>query len=242
MTICNIFRKSIVVGTMIHTLFSGIVFAGAFSALKIEIADEKGFTNLVHAIKKGEDSTAKNLIEKGVNINKSSQSGISPLMMAAYKGNNSIIELLIQAGAILDNTTKYKHTALSIAAIQDNWDAVNLLLDSGSSVLIVPSDKSNDDPPLISAISHNKVDIVKKLLDKGASLDVKDLYRSTPLEISVSFGKDKIVSLLLENGADPNVAFKKSWYDNRSAIWHARKNGHTSTVKLLEDIVRKKKK
>lgn len=54
---------------------------------------------------------------------------------------------------------------------------------------------------------EGKVDFAKVLVEKGADLNIKDVYGNTPLFKAVFFSKGdtELIDLLLINGADPDV-------------------------------------
>ena len=59
----------------------------------------------------------------------------------------------------------------------------------------------NDKTPLHIAAERNQLDVVKYLIEKGASIDLKDKNNETPLHIAVLNGNLEIVKCLIENGA-----------------------------------------
>ncbi len=72
---------------------------------------------------------------------------------------------------------------------------------------------------------------MRLLLDRGASLNGKDPVGNTPLIKSAASGSLNagIVRALIDKGADVN--FKG--LDSRTAIYWAKKKGHTEIVKIL---------
>jgi len=61
----------------------------------------------------------------------------------------------------------------------------------------------NGDYPLHAAARHNRVDVLKLILETGADVNQKSLSfpHHTPLHVAVSEGKVDIAKLLLESGA-----------------------------------------
>jgi ankyrin repeat protein len=87
--------------------------------------------------------------------------------------------------------------------------------------------------PLICAIDQNKIEIVKVLLDKGADLEKRDEFGSTPL-MAASGKSIEIVKLLLDRGADVNgrgTGFRNGW----TSFMEAAAVGNVDTMKLLLD-------
>jgi ankyrin repeat protein len=72
-------------------------------------------------------------------------------------------------------------------------------------------------------------------IDAGAPLDARDeLLKSTPLGWACRWGREELVRLFLERGADPVEADAEPWA--RPIAW-ARKKGHTSIAALLSKQV-----
>ena len=70
----------------------------------------------------------------------------------------------------------------------------------------------------------------KLLLDHGAEIDaIDEEYRSTPLGVAARRGQRAAVALLLERGADPNLA-AAPW---ATPLAWASKKGHTDIAKTL---------
>ena len=62
--------------------------------------------------------------------------------------------------------------------------------------------------PLHYAVYHGQYYIVKKLLELGADVNIKDDRGWTPLHYAVSEGKSEIATLLIEYGANANSVNK----------------------------------
>ena len=60
-----------------------------------------------------------------------------------------------------------------------------------------------------TAVLNNQFEVVKMLIEKEADLDVQAQgwkLRESPLHLAIYKGHDEIAKILLENGAEPNVA------------------------------------
>jgi hypothetical protein len=88
-------------------------------------------------------------------------------------------------------------------------------------------------PPLIKAIEANKIRTVAALVKTSKELNAlwSDRYgnKRTPLMVAAETGHSEIVSLLIKNGADPNVAPE----GGPSALLLASNGGHMAVVKVL---------
>jgi hypothetical protein len=92
------------------------------------------------------------------------------------------------------------------------------------------ADDLTDD--LLAATRKGDLAQVKALLDKGASVNSKSPYGSTPLFFACDRGYVEIVKLLIERGADVNV--KDTFYSETALGWAVEKN-RPEIVKLLLD-------
>ncbi|TGM01956.1 ankyrin repeat domain-containing protein [Leptospira jelokensis] len=63
------------------------------------------------------------------------------------------------------------------------------------------------------AAELGNVDLTKFLIAKGASLNVPMKDGNTPLAIAISFSKNEIIRILLEQGVDPNYALGEKNYN-----------------------------
>jgi len=95
--------------------------------------------------------------------------------------------------------------------------------------LIENTDTLSDDYAkiaLIQAISYNRLDVVKRLIDNGVPLNFTDSIGWTPLTYACLYGNPKITEILLNNGADFNISpeYKKNTEPLIFSILEFRKN------------------
>jgi ankyrin repeat protein len=115
--------------------------------------------------------------------------GATPLMRAAKAADAPLITLMLAKGADPNRAMKNGTTALMIAAnrqgrgagpIQNNLDAMAALLAKGANVNATTTDGAT---ALHQAVGRGD-EIVKFLVEKGATLDAKDKYGRTPLDVA----------------------------------------------------------
>ena len=85
--------------------------------------------------------------------------------------------------------------------------------------------------PLMLAAENGFVQCVELLLDKGADVNVTNIYGYTPLIYAAKKGSRECVKLLLDKGADVNVG-DNHWY---TPLIYAAKKGSHECVKLFLD-------
>lgn len=185
-------------------------------------------TPLHNSIESGRVEVCKLLIERGADIHAVDYIGQTPLLRACHliNINNTefsndelkddpvlkarrcliqrdnilaIIKVLIKEGVDLDTFDKFGQNALMIAASND-LELVDLLLESGADVNTVYEDNT----PLHVAVREGRFAIVKKFLDRAASVDLRSFSAKTPLISAVSDSERPsaaMVQLLIERGA-----------------------------------------
>ncbi|KAK2611965.1 hypothetical protein QQS21_002071 [Conoideocrella luteorostrata] len=85
--------------------------------------------------------------------------------------------------------------------------------------------------PLSWAAGNGHEATVRLLLEKGASMSIKDkINGQTPLSLAAKNGHEAIVRLLHEKGASIDV---KDKHDGQTPLLWAAENGHEATVRLL---------
>ncbi|CUG93667.1 ankyrin repeat protein, putative [Bodo saltans] len=115
-----------------------------------------------------------------------------------------------------------------LAAGSDNGNAVRELVSLGANLnLQHPRTKST---ALHIAVEKTRVDVVRVLLEKGASIALSDFNDRTPLHIAALGGSVEITRLLL--AASPEAGLAKT-REKMTPLMLAAMRGHTDLVMLL---------
>jgi len=101
---------------------------------------------------------------------------------------------------------------------------------SGSRYEIYTKDIQRGVPSIFSAIQNNLHDTLEKLLQEGADIELKNKFGTTPLSFVIYQNDNKLVEILLKNGANPNVIDGNGLY---TPLSEACVRNKVSTVKLL---------
>ncbi|MEB2843610.1 ankyrin repeat domain-containing protein [Rhizobiales bacterium RZME27] len=160
--------------------------------------NEHGQTALLVATHANRIEAAKVLIEAGADVNAKDEIDDSPYLYAGARGHLEILKLTLSHGADLKSTNRYGGTALIPASERGHVETVKTLIEAGVDV-----DHVNRlgwtallEAIILSDGGPRHQDIVKLLLDAGASRDIADKDGVTPLEHARTRGYGEIVALL----------------------------------------------
>ena len=123
------------------------------------------------------------LIEQGADVNAKDASLDSPYLYAGAKGLKEILTMTLTHDADLKSTNRYGGTALIPAAERGHQQVVQMLIDAGVDVNHLGW------TALIEAIilddgSNKYVDIVRRLINGGADVNLTDSLGNTPLKLA----------------------------------------------------------
>jgi ankyrin repeat protein len=242
---------------MVRTL----VRAGA----NAKLANRYGVTALQLAAVNGSAPVIKLLVAAGADVNAVLPEGETILMTAARTGRPEALDILANAGAKLDAVEKWHgETALHWAAAENHGDAVRLLASRGADVDVRSATQTyrrrsgqsilplGSWTPLMYAARGNAIEAGRALASRGAKLDLVDPDGATALVIAIINAHYDFAAMLLEAGADPNVADKDAGMGalyatadmHRLAVGHGRPNpkpsGALDAVELTRRLLEKK--
>jgi ankyrin repeat protein len=168
--------------------------------------------------------TAEVLIAHNANVNAADLGGRTPLSEAAEKGNVPVAQLLLSKGAAVDAKTSDGLTPLVLAVARKQKEMVEALLKAkaGSNVRfdfdrlhwygppVQPPLVWKDYTPLLLAARDGSVEIAASLLTYKADPNLSGGQGDFPILNAMTIGDPKsrcaMITLLLDHGADPNVA------------------------------------
>lgn len=201
---------------------------------------------------KGSTEAVKFLLDHGAAVNFGSRiNGITPLMAAADNENPDSVALLLKHGADI-NAAGSEGTALSMAIGRLDVKTVKVLLDHGAKVngyvdtrgqtpLLEAIDASPAAPASLEELNRMSQKekmasgmamlIVHLLVDHGADLNVADHNGRTPLTLAIARKNVLMARVLIEAGANPNVADRQM--GGASALILAVLNQQATIVNLL---------
>lgn len=174
-------------------------------------AAKGGMTPLLYAAREGADAAMAVLIRRGANPELAEANGMTPLLMALLNNQLGAARQLIDAGANVNAADFYGRTPLWAAVEHRNLDMNNRIEDSPTTNNI---DRAASLP------------LIRLLLEKGAAVNARtrevppprkwlyalndvswvDFTGQTPFVRAAFSGDTTVMRLLLEYGADPNLA------------------------------------
>ena len=184
----------------------------------------------------------KMLIAAGADMHAVDGAQMTVLHAAAAGDDIETIRLLVNAGADVNPVDFAGFTPLIHAAANQNLDAVRLLLAKGADVNARSGDGSYQKvkagsialgyfTPLTASVALAAPELVKTLLDAGASINTADVRGMTPLMLAVASNRQSIevIRMLIARGADVNA---KSLAGETALDW-AVKMGTKPAIALL---------
>ncbi|KXZ43349.1 hypothetical protein GPECTOR_93g619 [Gonium pectorale] len=175
-------------------------------------------TAVRRAAPEGHLEVVKELLAAGADVNAADEDRRTPLHYAAFNGQPEVVKVLLAVKWVNVNAVdKDRRTPLHYAASNGHLEVVKVLL-AAEWVDVNAVDKricvnlQDQRTPLHFAAAaeevSDRVEVVKKLLERGAKKDTADKVGKTPLHWAAEKDHIDIVMRLLEQSADPDVKDK----------------------------------
>jgi ankyrin repeat protein len=130
-----------------------------------------GMTALHWAARRGDVAAAAAAIKAGATLDAATRVGsYTALHIASKEGHSAVVKALLDAGSNANAVTANKTTALHLAAAAGSTDAIAALLDRGAD--LNAREGVWGQTPLIFAAANNRVEAIRTLLRRGATVDL----------------------------------------------------------------------
>ena len=139
------------------------------------------------------------MIEFGAGINFPTYLGKAPLPLAILKKNEILVKALIEKGANVERKDQYDRlSALQLALEMGSMDEiVTMLITNGANVnRRFPISKNT---PMHEAVSGNRKNCLKSLMDHGGDQSLKNKKGDTPNEVALEKKSIGMFKVLLYN-------------------------------------------
>lgn len=185
------------------------------------------------AAKTGDLEELEEVLDKGAPIDMQDDQGNTAVMLATMAGHVDVVQWFIDEGANLNVQNDRSDNVLLYAGAEGLLDIVTLAVEAGADTTLT---NRYGGTALIPAADRGHVDIVDYLLTES-DVDVNhvnNLHWTALLEAVIlgdgGENHQKIVGLLLENGADSTLEDR----DGVTPLEHAKRSGFLEMVELLE--------
>ena len=196
-------------------LVRGLLVAGA----NLDYRDANSDQAIHMAADRGNNDVIRVLLDFGADINSRGQSNYTPLLWAARSMQFNTVRLLIDFGADLNLLTAGGNTALIWATKKNDLRTACELVDRGADTkiekefigtasdmanklsyakalaILLSEDKTSDDQNtakvVFTATENGNVKVLTNLLNRGASIEIKNKIGETPFQIATRFPKIK---------------------------------------------------
>jgi ankyrin repeat protein len=209
-------------------VWSGGVLLFALGALTAAAQDASD--HYYQAIRNNDMQTLRGLL-KTAEVNTKDPRGSTTLMYAAAYGSLDAMKVLLSAGADVNAKNAFDATALLWSA--HDLAKVRLLVLKGADVNA--RSKQGRTPLIVAAAYDGGSEVVKYLLEKGADIAARDGGGSTALVAATEANDTATIRLLLQKGADVNVAgmFYEGATGGQTPLMNAASHGNVEVIKLL---------
>ncbi|MBL1377623.1 ankyrin repeat domain-containing protein [Zobellella iuensis] len=172
------------------------------------------------------------LLAQGADMEARDRQGRTPLLIATHHNQVAAARVLIEAGADVNAKDNISDSPYLYAGARGHNEILRLTLAHGADLASL---NRYGGTALIPAAERGHVDTVRLLIDAGVDLDHINRLHWTALMEAIVLGRGgaehtEIVRLLVEAGADPNIADA----DGISPLRHARQRGYAAMVLILE--------
>ena len=154
---------------------------------------------LIEAVKQGNTTVVRSLLESGADVNISEPDGATALHWAVRLDQQEMANQLIAAGANVTALTAFNVTPLSLAAINGSSSMVGALLDGGADP---NATMAGGETVLMTAARTGRAEVIRTLVAHGADVNATHAKGQTALMWAASEAHLEAMHALLDAGAD----------------------------------------
>ena len=171
----------------------------------VNATNKDSITVLMAACGNGRTGLINLLLNAGANPNINDADGFTCLHHAVGKGcSKEVIDTIINHGADVNATNIYNTAALMIACKKGNIDTINVLLNAGANAHLADDDGDTCLHYAVDGECSKKV--LETIISHGADANATNKENITVLMTSCVKGRTDLINVLLNAGANPNIA------------------------------------
>ena len=171
----------------------------------VNATNSKRETALSVACLKGHEDAISIILTAGADPNIADAEGDACLYKAVFQGcSKEILQALVDQCTNVNATNSKHETALSVAFSNRNEDAISALVSAGADPNIVDDD---GDTGLHKAVFPGFSEkVLQALVSHNANVNATSQENQTAVLLACAYGQDSKTRVLLDAGADPNIA------------------------------------
>lgn len=193
------------------------------------ISNAGSYDDFFMAIKRDDDQSITNLLDRGFDGNTRNPAGEHGLVLAIREPSLRVAAVLLNWGKIdVEARNPQDESVLMLACLKGYLGIAQALIAKGADV------NKPGWAPLHYAATNGHLEVMRLLLDNHAYIDASSPNGSTPLMMAALYGTPSAVKLLLEAGADPLLTNELGL----TAIDFAQRLNRTESAEIIAAFVR----
>lgn len=154
----------------------------------------------------GDVMAVNGFMSAGINVNAKNSDDDTALTASAARGNAKVVEALLRGGADVNLKGRSGWTALLLALTEEHEAVADVLLTQPN--IDLKAENPEGMPALMVAVWHQNETAVQTILKLGADVNHQDKDGDAAVHGAALYGNVKILRLLLDAGANPDVKNK----------------------------------
>ncbi len=151
------------------------------------------------------------------------------LLAAAARGDTAAVQAALNAGALIDAKDDSGWSPLIHAFQNEHFDVASLLIETGATLNIVTA---AGHPVISFAIAAGDLDLVREMLELGASPNLFSGRANSPMRVAIDAGMEATL-LLLDYGGSVNGFLSPNRSHPRTPLMEAARRGDAEMVRFL---------